>query len=62
MREAIFDPVLDGLSSLVSWRPVPLCAAHGGCKDSTASLSVCTGNSFPASGGCLGAQGVDRCP
>lgn len=38
------------------------CTFCGGCDLSEANLEDCIGNTFPACGGCLWAQGVVQCP
>jgi hypothetical protein len=38
------------------------CTFCGGCELSEANEEDCLGNTFPACGGCLWAQGVIQCP
>jgi MoaA/NifB/PqqE/SkfB family radical SAM enzyme len=38
------------------------CASCGGCELAEANQEDCIGNTFPACGGCLWAQGVIQCP
>lgn len=62
LRDLWLDPDYVTFRLRVQAFEFPPCTFCGGCERSEANQEDCLGNSLPACGGCLWAQGVIQCP
>jgi hypothetical protein len=62
LRDLWLDPEFVAYRERVQSFAFAPCTSCGGCDLSEANEEDCLGNTFPACGGCLWAQGVIQCP
>ncbi|HRE29000.1 MAG TPA: SPASM domain-containing protein, partial [Anaerolineales bacterium] len=62
LREIWLDPTYVAYREKVQSFAFAPCTYCGGCEMSEENLEDCYGNTAPACGGCVWAQGVVQCP